>query len=361
MPRSSSPSKELPPIQLNFPGAVLTVDLDMKPLSCSRKGFSIFGLRARPDRISKALSELSEIISSDRGLREQWEATAPRLRAFDDEGNFKWERSGHFYDVTATLLEKSDPPVFTLIFHDVTQQFRIEETLQNARRYLEDILDNIQIGVVVMGREMQITSWNLKQEEFLRRLGIWVSIVEAVGTPISDLMPTPSGETWEEIKQMVLSRGESYENPRQVYDSGEGELILSVEITPLKGQKGEIIGAIQVSEDVTDRTRLEENLRATQIRAEKLEAVRQLVITVNHEINNPLTSILANAQLLRLANSQVDEKTAKRLRQIESQVKRIATVTKRLRNMDVLKTEDYIASGPRMIDIGPIEEEEESR
>lgn len=354
----SSSSAVYPALQPNFPGAVLTVDEALKPLSGSRKGFSVFGVRARADRMADALSDLARDLSGESALREQLAAAVARIRTADDEERFQWERAGRIYDVAVTLLAKGPPAVYTLLFLDVTQQVRVEETHQNARRYLEDILDNIQLGVVVMGREMRITSWNRKQEEFLRRLGIWTSIVEAVGIPISDLIPRPPGETWEEITERVLRRGESYENPRQVYAEGEHELILSVAITPLKGQRGEIIGAIQISEDVTERTRLEGELRSVEIRAEKLETLRQLVITVNHEINNPLTSILANAQILRLSKDQVDEKTAQRLRQIETQVKRIATVTKRLRDMEELKTDAYIASGPRMIDIGPVDEEE---
>ena len=343
-------------VQSNFPGAVLTVDEGLTPLSGTRKGFSVFGVRARGERLSEALADLSAALSAESALRESLVAILARVRTFDDEERFRWGRAGRFYDVAVTLLAKGPPGVYTLLFHDVTQQVRVEETHQNTRRYLEDILDNIHLGVVVMSREMRITSWNRKQEEFLRRLGVWASIVEAVGIPISDLIPPPAGATWEEITERVLQRGESYENPRLVFSEGEGELILSVAITPLKGQRGEIIGVIQVSEDVTERTRLEQELRTVEVRAEKLETIRQLVITVNHEINNPLTSILANAQILRMSKEQVDARTAERLRQIETQVKRIATVTRRLRDMEELKTDAYIASGPRMIDIGPMEE-----
>jgi PAS domain S-box-containing protein len=355
---SSSSSLHAPPaVQANFPGAVLAVDATLKPLSGSRKGFSVFGVRARPERLTEALSDLAKALAAETVLREQLAVLLPAIRTHEHEEQFRWERGDRIFEVNATLLAGGTRPVYTLHFHDITQQVRIEQTHQNARRYLEDILHNIRVGVVVMGREMRITYWNRKQEEFLRRLGIWTSIVEVVGIPISEVIPLPPGDSWEEITRRVLQEGSSFENPKRCYPSEEGELILSVVITPLKGQGGEIIGAIQVAEDVTERTRLEEELRQAEIRAEKLEAIRQLVITVNHEINNPLTSILANAQILRLSRGTVDEKTAERLLQIESQVRRIATVTQRLRTMEELKTDAYISSGPRMIDIGPVEEE----
>ena len=52
--------------------------------------------------------------------------------------------------------------------------------------------------------------------------------------------------------------------------------------------------AIVVEQDITEKRRLEANL----IQNEKLAAVGQLAAGVAHEINNPLSAIIANAQLL---------------------------------------------------------------
>ena len=86
--------------------------------------------------------------------------------------------------------------------------------------------------------------------------------------------------------------------------------------------------------------------------AERLEAVRETAITVNHEINNPLMTILATAQVLLLSQDDLNERTRERLKVIEREVKRIAEVTRRLQTLDELKTDDYIAEGPKMIDLG---------
>ena len=41
-----------------------------------------------------------------------------------------------------------------------------------------------------------------------------------------------------------------------------------------------------------------------------------------------------------------------RLQLIEREVKRIARVTQRLKELDELKTDDYITDGPKMLDLG---------
>ncbi|MFP6643316.1 MAG: histidine kinase dimerization/phospho-acceptor domain-containing protein [Candidatus Latescibacterota bacterium] len=107
------------------------------------------------------------------------------------------------------------------------------------------------------------------------------------------------------------------------------------------------MGAILVLEDVTEKARLEGEV----IRMERLATVGQMVITVNHEINNPLAIINTSAQAARLLNWDLDGKTVAKLQMIEAQVKRISEVTERLRTMEEVESNDYIADGPQMIDI----------
>ena len=64
---------------------------------------------------------------------------------------------------------------------------------------------------------------------------------------------------------------------------------------PIFDEKDQVMQTIIIEQDVTDKRNLEANL----IQSEKLAAVGQLAAGVAHEINNPLTAIIANAQLLR--------------------------------------------------------------
>lgn len=336
-----------------MPCAVLVLDQKLKPLSGSRKGFSVFGIRMRMENLEEALGDLEGVMGKASTFMMALQEVVMQVRRPGSESNFQWERGGRTYRVVVGALTGGESFRYGLLFNDVTLQIRFEKTQEMARRYLEDILNNVQLGVVVLNREMRITNMNRTEEAFLGRLGIWVNWIEAIGTPISELVPQDPKSLWKEITGRVLGLGESYEDPHRIYTTSEGNMILSIEVTPLKDQHGEVIGAIKVSEDVTDRVRLEEELQEAEILAQRLEAVRQTAITVNHEVNNPLTTILGAAQVLMLSQKEeLGNRTWERLKLIEHEVKRIAAVTKRLQSLDKLKMGDYIVDGPKMIDLG---------
>ncbi|HEY4306447.1 MAG TPA: ATP-binding protein [Gemmatimonadaceae bacterium] len=78
------------------------------------------------------------------------------------------------------------------------------------------------------------------------------------------------------------------------YSSVEGDpRLCSLTLTPLV-EGGEVTGALGIVRDVTDERRMTEQL----MQQEKLAAIGQLVSGVAHELNNPLASVMAFAQLL---------------------------------------------------------------
>jgi len=73
-------------------------------------------------------------------------------------------------------------------------------------------------------------------------------------------------------------------------DARFGDRVFQCRIDPLRGPGGAITGTIGVALDITERKKMEAKL----IQAERLASMGTLAAGVAHEINNPLTYVMAN-------------------------------------------------------------------
>jgi HAMP domain-containing protein len=87
------------------------------------------------------------------------------------------------------------------------------------------------------------------------------------------------------------------------------------------------------------------------IKSKRLAAIGEIVASVNHEINNPLMIISGNAQFLEMSMEAFPDEMKERVRTILDETDRISQVTKKLREIKTLVTEDYTRSGEQMINL----------
>jgi signal transduction histidine kinase len=98
---------------------------------------------------------------------------------------------------------------------------------------------------------------------------------------------------------------------------------------------------------------LEERIRELereQLRAAKLETILDVAVTVNHEVNNPLTTILTGSQFLLRRLPDADDMTRLYLSRIAENAERIAQVTHRLREVTEPLQKQY-TEGTTMLDL----------
>ncbi|MGH8016471.1 MAG: histidine kinase dimerization/phospho-acceptor domain-containing protein [Candidatus Zixiibacteriota bacterium] len=83
----------------------------------------------------------------------------------------------------------------------------------------------------------------------------------------------------------------------------------------------------------------------------RLNAVTDTAVTVNHEVNNPLTAILGNVQLLLSRPQGLSEDTVKKLRVVEESALKIRDVTQKLLKLTHVRSVEY-SEGSTMLDLG---------
>ncbi|RKX21770.1 MAG: hypothetical protein DRP51_03675 [Candidatus Zixiibacteriota bacterium] len=84
------------------------------------------------------------------------------------------------------------------------------------------------------------------------------------------------------------------------------------------------------------------------INDERLMAVRELSVSINHEINNPLSVIVGNIQCLLFIEKNLNEKVKERLKRVEAEAMKIADINHRLLEIDELVSETYINDGQKI-------------
>lgn len=99
--------------------------------------------------------------------------------------------------------------------------------------------------------------------------------------------------------------------------------------------------------------------QASQLGAARLEAMRETTATLNHEINNPLTAVLGNVQLLLMKSDELPEDIVRRLQSIEEGSLRIRDVLSRMLKLQEAKATSYI-DDTKMIDLQDSNDSEET-
>jgi PAS domain S-box-containing protein len=167
-----------------------------------------------------------------------------------------------------------------------------------AAAYLAAIVDSSDDAIVSKTLEGVITSWNKSAE---RMFGY--SAAEAVGRNITLVIPQ---ERLDEEREVLLrlSRGERIEHFETVRRRKDGSAIhVSLTVSPIKDDSGRIIGASKVARDISDRIRIENDMREADRRKDEFLA------TLAHELRNPLAPLRSGVQILRVAGGVANQPT----------------------------------------------------
>ena len=160
--------------------------------------------------------------------------------------------------------------------------------LSHSRKILREMFDNTFISIYIVDNSYTIVAINHARSSRLA-----VNPAQLVGKTCYEVLygrttPCPACRVSE-----TLTQGKNTTRSWREWTSSETHSEWEISTTPIFDEAHNPINAIIQEMDITEKRSLEANL----IQSEKLAAVGQLAAGVAHEINNPLSAIIANAQI----------------------------------------------------------------
>lgn len=196
--------------------------------------------------------------------------------------------------------------------------------LARLKEFNENIIESISVGVLAINLGGRITNWNGALEEIygLKR-------EMAIGRRLSEVF---DGGMLRSLREITGNREWQAGEPANIYkfraQSRDGrDLTLNISLAPLRSKNEELEGTLVAIEDVTERIRLEEQLR----QSDKLSSIGLLAAGVAHEVNTPLTGISSYSQMLMQQTPESDPRR-QMLEKIYRQTSRASSIVNNLLN-----------------------------
>lgn len=214
------------------------------------------------------------------------------------------------------------------------------ETIHEAKDFLERVVESSVDSIVTTDRKGVITYCNRASEEMLG-----YSFEELVGKRVSRFFEAGPSEL---LKISTLLRKlKKLQNYKTVVIDKRGRKIpINLSISVMRDGKDKVIGAIGISKEIEGNDFIEYDTNAS----DRLAAVVETAVAVNHAVNNPLVPILGNAQFLLQDGKIEDEDARRRLQAIVKNALRIRDITQKLASITHPVTKEYL-KGTRMLDI----------
>jgi len=174
---------------------------------------------------------------------------------------------------------------------DITERFRIEESLRISQQRLLLHREQSPVGVIEWNTDFEVLDWNPAAQRIFG-----YTKEEVLGRHITEaILPESARQAVDKVwSDLLANKGGTHSINGNTTKDGR-TILCEWHNTPLVAHDGNVIGVTSLVDDVTERQKNEESLRHSQ----KMNALGKLTGGIAHDFNNMLGVILGYSELLR--------------------------------------------------------------
>lgn len=247
----------------------------------------------------------------------------------------------------SSVLHEDDSVLFS--FRDVTEERHTAVELKQTKEFLERVIESSVDGIVSSDMRGNLLLFNRAAS---RIFGYAADEVVGKRSVESLYPPGVAREIMRKIRDPNMSGPGRLEDCRVDMISATGELIPVTLSAALILENGKPVGSVGVFTDIRDRLRMEARLSRAQeeLRArEKMSVVAELAGAAAHELNQPLTSVIGYAELLR-RGLEPGSSLGKATEVIISEAERMAEIVRKIGKITKYETKSYVG-GAKILDL----------
>jgi len=288
-------------------------------------GLSAFDF-AHPEDAAAMREALTAFV--DRG-----DARPREVRGLHADGVYRW------YELRAARYTTPDgEPRVLVMGQDIEERKQAELALRESEQRFRSLVDQSPFGVLIVDGQLNVVAANRAYAEL-----VGAGSVETLGPHNLWKSPALAAVSTHELIERVAS-GERIVTEVSYTSLFGKQVDVRAHIAPLSDERGQVVGAQLLFEDVSASRALEDQLRQSQ----KMEAVGRLAGGIAHDFNNYLTVILGCGEAIR-EDSPPGSEIHEASDQIVEAAERSAALTRQL-----LAFSRRQVTRPEVVDLGDI-------